>query len=363
MKKILLFFSSFLFITFLKGQTYPLAFDTNSLRTEFVIAKREFALYEKKHGRFVQTNNVLMHYLTWGKPTGIPLIWVHGSLTNGYEIKQIANSLTNAGYYLIAIDYYGHGQTQIPTHEVSLYHVADDIKVLMNKLNIKKAIIGGFSRGGYISSAFYDAYPERVLGLILEDGGSVSSNTYFHKLSKLELDNRINNFHKKIINESYFETQFEAYRSIYDTTEKGNQFEILSSITKMETGKWSICPGLMALFNMADSNQYRDLIEHTTRASLFGESMAIIEPKIVYRNLNVPLLILDPFGENDPFPFEKENIALQKQHPNWIKYISYKNTEHNIHYVHPENFISDLTDFLSIIKTPDSNYFKRVITH
>lgn len=363
MKTILFFLSSFLFITFLKGQANSLALGTNSLRTEFTIAKREFALYEKEHGRFVQTSNVLMHYLTWGKPTGIPLIWVHGSLTNGYEIKQIANRLTNAGYYLIAIDYYGHGQTKIPTHEVSLYHVADDIKVLMDKLKIKKAIIGGFSRGGYISSAFYDAYPERVLGLILEDGGSVSSNTYFHKLSQQELDNRINTFQKNIINESYFETQFEAYRSIYDTTEKGNQFEILSWITKMKTGKWSMCPGLMALFNMVDSNQYRDLIQHTTRTSLFGESMAMIEPKIIYRNLNVPVLILDPFGENDPFPFEKENIALQKQHPNWIKYVSYKNTEHNIHSFHPENFVSDLSDFLKVIKKPDSTYFTTPVNH
>ena len=363
MKTILFFLSSFLFITFLKGQANSLALGTNSLRTEFTIAKREFALYEKEHGRFVQTSNVLMHYLTWGKATGTPLIWVHGSLTNGYELKQLADRLTEAGYYVIAIDYYGHGQTPIPMHEVSLYHVADDIKVLLDTLKIKKAVVGGFSRGGYIITAFYDAYPGRVLGLILEDGGSVSSNTYFHKLSKPELDTKINTFHKNIPKESYFDNQFEAYVSIYDTSDKSSQFENLAWITKMETGKWSICPGLMPMFNMADSNQYRDLIQHTTRASLFGESMAMIEPKIVYRNLNVPVLILDPFGENDPFPFEKENIALQKQHPHWIKYVSYKNTEHNIHSFHPENFVSDLTGFLTVIKTPDSTYFTKPVSH
>jgi pimeloyl-ACP methyl ester carboxylesterase len=362
--KIILFISFLLlFVTLLKGQTNASIGDTNYLSVEFTNAKKEFASYEKQHGKFVQTNNVLMHCLTWGNPKSIPLIWVHGSLTNGYEIKPLANELTKAGYYLIAIDYYGHGQTPIPTHEVSLYHVADDIKILMDSLKINKAVIGGFSRVGYISTAFYDAYPQRVLGLILEDGGSVSSNTYFHKLSKPELDTRINAFQKNIINESYYNTQLEAFRSVYDTTDKGNQFEILSWITKMKTGKWSICPGLMSLFNMADSNQYRDLIQHTTRTSLFGESMAIIEPKIVYRNLNVPLLILDPFGENDPFPFEKENVALRNQHPNLIKYVSYKKTEHNIHYTHPEEFIADLTAFLANIKKTDSSYFKQVVSH
>lgn len=363
MKLILFFLLPFLFVSILRGQNNAPVADINYLSNRFDAAKKEFGLYEKEHGRFVQTSNVLMHYLTWGKATGTPLIWVHGSLTNGYELKQIANRLTDAGYYVIAIDYYGHGQTPIPMNEVSLYHVADDIKVLLDSLKIKKAVVGGFSRGGYISTAFYDAYPGRVLGLVLEDGGSVSSNTYFHKLSKPELDNRINSFHKNIPNENYFDNQFEAYVSIYDTSDRGSQFEILAWITKMRTGKWSICPGLMALFNMADSNQYRDLVHHTTRASLFGESMAMIEPKIVYRNLNVPVLILDPFGENDPFPFEKENIALQKQHPDRIKYVSYKNTEHNIHSFDPVNFVSDLADFLKAIKTPDSTYFTKSVSH
>ncbi len=363
MRTIIIFLLPFLFATVLKGQNKPLVVKPTDLSSAFESAKKQFALYEKDHGRFVQTSNVLMHYLTWGNSSGTPLIWAHGSLTNGYELKQVANKLADAGYYVIAIDYYGHGQTPIPTQEVSLYHVADDIKLLMDTLKIKKALIGGFSRGGYISAAFYDAYPQKVLGLILEDGGSVSSITYFHKLDKAALDKKINAFHKNIISESYYDTQLEAYQSIYDTTDKGNQFENLAWITKMKTGKWSICPGLMALFNMADSNQYRDLIQHTTRTSLFGESMALIEPKIIYRNLNVPVLILDPTGENDPFPFEKENIALQKQHPNWIKYVSYKNTEHNIHSFHPENFVSDLADFLTVIKTPDSAYFIKTIIH
>ena len=363
MKMILFFLFPFLFATVVKGQNNAPLVDTIYLSNRFEIAKKEFALYEKEHGSFLQTNNILMHYLTWGKASGTPLIWVHGSLTNGYELKQIANRLTDAGYYIIAIDYYGHGQTPIPTHEVSLYHVADDIKILMDTLKIKKAVVGGFSRGGYISTAFYDAYPDRVLGLVLEDGGSVSSNAYVHKLSEPELDTRISTFYKNIPKESYFDNQFEAYISIYDTTDKSSQFANLAWITKMKTGKWSICPGLMTLFNMADSNQYRDLIQHTTRTSLFGESMAMIEPKIVYRNLNVPVLILDPFGENDPFPFEKENIALQKDHPHWIKYISYKNTEHNIHSFHPENFVLDLAGFLTVIKTPDSRYFTKPVNH
>jgi pimeloyl-ACP methyl ester carboxylesterase len=50
--------------------------------------------------------------------------------------------------------------TPIPAHPVSVYHVADDIAFLMDHLGIGRAIIGGWSRGATISSAFYPTYAE-----------------------------------------------------------------------------------------------------------------------------------------------------------------------------------------------------------
>ena len=78
--------------------------------------------------------------------------------------------------------------------------------------------------------------------------------------------------------------------------------------------------------------------------------MALIEPKIIFRNLCVPVLILDPICEQDIFPFEEQNRALQKQHPGLINHILYENTPHNIHFAHPQKFTADLIQFLSIIK-------------
>jgi len=336
----------------LNAQTIAPDKDTNSLKKKFILAKKEFQLFEKQHGAFVKTNNILMHYLTWGSPSGIPLVWVHGSLTNGYEFLEVANKLASAGYFVIAIDYYGHGQTPIPEHDVSLYHVADDIKVLMDSLHIKKAVIGGFSRGGYISTAFYDAYPGMVYGLILEDGGSVAFNSYNHQLPVADVEKKIQSIGLDALPKNIFDSELDAFCSIYDSSENGTQFELLSWINQTKQGKWSIGTDLMSFFNMADNDQYRDLIYNTTKASLFGESMALIEPKIIFRNLSVPVLILDPISENDVFPFEKENAALQKQHPGFIKHVRYDNTAHNIHFSHPQKFTADLIDFLFIIKKP-----------
>ncbi|KQR67333.1 hypothetical protein ASF92_16645 [Pedobacter sp. Leaf176] len=74
--------------------------------------------------------------------------------------------------------------------------------------------------------------------------------------------------------------------------------------------------------------------------------MMMMEPKIIFRNLDVPVLILDPVSKHDPMPFEKENQALKKQHPDYIEYIAYQDTEHNIHYAHPKRFTSDMISFL-----------------
>jgi len=351
MRVLLINLSFFLFVLQLHGQNITSKPDTISLKKNYILAKNEFQLFEKEHGAFVQTGNILMHYLTWGNRSGTPLVWIHGSLTNAYECVQFAEKLAVEGYFVIAIDYYGHGQTPIPPHEVSLYHVADDIKVLMDTLLIKKAFIGGFSRGGYISTAFYDAYPNMVYGLVLEDGGSVAFNSYNHLLSPAEVEKKIQSIGLDQLPKTLFDSELEAYCSIYDMSETGTQFELLSWISKTTQGKWSVGNDLMSFFNMANINQYRDLIYNTTRASLFGESMALIEPKIIFRNLCVPVLILDRISEEDIFPFEKENSALQKKHPGFVKHILYENTAHNIHFSHPRKFASDLLDFLSLAKS------------
>lgn len=346
----LFFLSFFFFSSILKAQSGKPKPDLTSAQKLFHQAQSEFASFEKQHGGFVQTKNVSLHYLSWGKPNGIPLIWSHGSLTNGYELLKVAPDLVKSGYYLIAIDYYGHGQTTIPNQPVSLYHVADDIKFLMDHLKIKKAVLGGWSRGGAISTAFYDAYPESVLGLILEDGGSVNMTTHYHKMEDAQLIKTIQGIMEHPMKDTVYNSLFDAYYEIYDPEEGGTQFSSLASISKLAGKQWKIYPGLMELFQMNSTQQWSDLILRPTKAGLFGSSFSMLSPEVIYRNLNVPMLILDPMSENDFMPFEKENAALQAQHPKFITHKVYENTGHNIHYERPKEFVQDLTDFLKRLK-------------
>jgi len=322
----------------------------DNIKVKYNNAVNDFELFESEHRGYVETANGKFHFLTWGNPEDMPIIWIHGSYTNAYEIKLVADLIVNNGYYLIAIDYYGHGLTPIPDHEVSLYHVADDIKNLMVHKNIEKAVIGGWSRGAYIATAFYDSYPDKVFGLILEDGGSVAFNTFYHSLEEKELLKYIGRMFENRMIYSKFPSEFEVYKEYHDPENSGSQFELLAWISQDKEGLYTIAPGLEELFNMANPLQAIDNILRPTKSPLFAKSIAMMEPSIIYRNLSVPMLIMDPTHRGDIFPFEKENEILKSQHPALITHLQYEDTGHNIHFEKPEIFVKDLLDFLTRLR-------------
>ncbi|MBD0383589.1 alpha/beta fold hydrolase [Paenibacillus sp. WST5] len=73
----------------------------------------------------------------------------------------------SASYRIITPDLRGMGQSDVPVSNISLDQYAEDILALMDKLNIQKAALGGFSMGGYIAFALLRKAPERFLGLVL----------------------------------------------------------------------------------------------------------------------------------------------------------------------------------------------------
>lgn len=253
---------------------------------------------------------------------------------------------------MISIDYYGHGFTPIPDKEVSIYHVADDIKFLLDHLKIKKAILGGWSRGGTVATAFYDAYPDRVSGLILEDGGSAPWP---------------GNDHKKPMEAFTAETtkMFEEYGAIQTQT-FGNEFEAakawagggspdqnavfgsLAAVKKMADGKYVFNPCVDELCGATSAQSFLTLVYRPFASDkLFGVSTGLMYPRVIYRNLDVPMLILDPVSEKDFFVFEEENRKLQQEHSDLITHKIYKETSHALKYERPDAFLKDVTSFLS----------------
>ncbi|MFC3050485.1 alpha/beta hydrolase [Kordiimonas pumila] len=311
------------------------------------IVEQSYAAYQrisKEHGKFIDVNGIQMHYLEWGDETGIPLIWSHGYTSSGYELAGVAEGLVKAGYHVYAITYRGHGQTQVRDYNFSLDTIADDIAAMMDKLGIDKAVIGGLSLGGGVTTAFYDHYPERALAIVLEDGGADAVQARSEKMYPIM---------KKLIDdnpappEPVFDTRFSAFQYVANIYVPGWGGKIPEGIA----------PAFHSWIMKNDAGKfvphYKDakLLDFTNPAAndpsagyklpLLAQSWRRVNPFITYRNLSVPMVIINPTG--DMFDPSDDFEALRAQHPSLITVIDYPDTPHAAHPMRPNWFIRDLT--------------------
>ncbi|MDP2919799.1 MAG: alpha/beta hydrolase [Dehalococcoidia bacterium] len=117
----------------------------------------------------VKVNGINLYYESTGK--GYPLVLTHG-FSATHAMWKVQEPLANE-YRLITCDVRGHGETDSPptADQYSADIVVEDLFQLMKTLNIRKAVFGGLSMGGYISLRFYLKHPEMVTALIVMDTG------------------------------------------------------------------------------------------------------------------------------------------------------------------------------------------------
>lgn len=137
---------------------------------------------------------------------GTPLILIHAFPTDK-SLWQAQQALTNK-FRVITLDLWGFGQTDSTDGTaITMSAYADEVKQLMDYLQIKTAIIGGESMGGYITLAFMQKYPSNVSGLILADTQAIADTQEMkskREASALDVlqngtDNLINNFMPKAL--------------------------------------------------------------------------------------------------------------------------------------------------------------------
>jgi pimeloyl-ACP methyl ester carboxylesterase len=104
---------------------------------------------------------------------GVPLLLIHGfPLDRTLWRTQIAG--LSQLYRVIAPDLRGFGRSsETDGDAVTMDQYATDLKFLLDSVNVKQAVVGGISMGGYIALAFYAQYADRVTGLILANTRAV----------------------------------------------------------------------------------------------------------------------------------------------------------------------------------------------
>lgn len=120
---------------------------------------------------YAEVGGSRLYYETAGQ--GYPLVFVHGGLADSRMWDEQFSSFADH-FKVIRYDARGFGKSETPKNPFYPYQ---DLKALLDYLNVEKAFFLGLSMGGAISIDFTLEYPERVKAMILA-GPSVHGFAY-----------------------------------------------------------------------------------------------------------------------------------------------------------------------------------------
>lgn len=98
---------------------------------------------------------------------GAAIVLIHGHPFDRSMWERQERVAVRSGWRVIRPDLRGYGQSDVTCGKVTLPMFAEDIAILLDDLEIERSVIGGLSMGGQIAMAFCDAYPSRVIGVLL----------------------------------------------------------------------------------------------------------------------------------------------------------------------------------------------------
>jgi 3-oxoadipate enol-lactonase len=115
---------------------------------------------------------------------GEPIVLLHGFCgSHGYWDKVMP--LLAAHGRVIAPDLRGHGGSSSSEGVYAMEQLADDLAALLDELKLSQVNLFGHSLGGYVSLAFADKYPERLLAFGLAHSTSFPDSE-IAKVSRLK---------------------------------------------------------------------------------------------------------------------------------------------------------------------------------
>ena len=101
-------------------------------------------------------NPVKIYYTDYG--IGKPIVLIHGWPLSGDMWEYQLNSLVNSGHRVITYDRRGFGKSSRPWDGYDYDTLADDLKMIIDKLQLKDITLAGFSMGGGEVVRYFSRY-------------------------------------------------------------------------------------------------------------------------------------------------------------------------------------------------------------
>ncbi len=117
---------------------------------------------------YATVNGIRMAYRDRGRGHETALLLVHGfpldSRMWDAQVAALARLVR-----VVAPDLRGSGGSDASPGPYSMEQHADDLAALLDALDIRQAVVGGLSMGGYVAFAMWRRHPKRIRALVLAD--------------------------------------------------------------------------------------------------------------------------------------------------------------------------------------------------
>lgn len=108
-------------------------------------------------------NGVRISYRVYGQ--GVPVLFVPPPVVGSPVFQHQVEALSSE-FRLILFDIRGHGKSDKSDRPLTYSVVVEDIRCLLDHLQIEKAVLCGYSMGASIVLEFVKTYPNRTMGAI-----------------------------------------------------------------------------------------------------------------------------------------------------------------------------------------------------
>ncbi len=128
-----------------------------SLFTNSLIAQTKRVPASAGRAEYIEVEkNVRLHVTDLG--TGKPIVLIHGWPLSDAMYEYQYQYLVQKGFRVIGITLRGFGKSDKPYGKYNFDVFSDDIKIVLEKLKIQNAVLGGFSMGGAVVIHYVTKY-------------------------------------------------------------------------------------------------------------------------------------------------------------------------------------------------------------
>lgn len=111
-------------------------------------------------------NGVTLEYVDHGDPSALPVVLLHGVTDSWRSFEGVLPHLPSS-LRALAVSLRGHGGSSRPEAGYRFVDFSVDVRLFLDALGIREALIVGHSMGSYVAQRFAMDHPARTLGLVL----------------------------------------------------------------------------------------------------------------------------------------------------------------------------------------------------